>query len=75
MILVELHPMYIESIEETITGRFVGTHDIAVMRLGERSIEHIPSDLRSRVTEDDGLWAVNEEHFRGTGTWLLLSPR
>jgi hypothetical protein len=75
-VLVELHPMFVEGIEETILGRFSATHDIETMRMGERTAEHLPPVAREGLAADEALWAINERQFRGpTGTWLLMTPK
>jgi hypothetical protein len=75
-VLVELHPMFVDGIEETILSRFAATHDIDTMRMGDRTLEHAPPVALNGLSEDEALWAINEKQFRGpTGTWLLMTPK
>jgi len=75
-VLVELHPMFVEGIEETILSRFSASHDIETMRMGDRTLEHAPPVALDGLSEADALWAINEKQFRGpTGTWLLMTPK
>jgi hypothetical protein len=76
MVLVELHPMFVEGIEDTIRERFAASHEIETMRMGERTADHLPPFAREGLAEDEALWAINERQFRGPiGTWLLMTPR
>lgn len=76
MVLVELHPMFVEGIEQTIETRFAPTHDIKIMRMGERTMEHAPEVAKTGLSEADALWAVNEKQFRGpVGVWMLMTPK
>lgn len=74
LILVELHPMYIDGIEEIIVDRFASTHDIKRMELGRRGIEDVAPSLLEKVSADDAIWAADEVKLRGTGLWLMLTP-
>ena len=74
-ILVELHPMYVEGIEKTIVDRFATTHDIRRMVMGERGMDDVPAPLLDQIPPEDALWAVDEVKLRGTGLWLMLSPK
>ncbi len=75
-VLVELHPMFVDGIEETIVSRFAATHDIDTMRMGDRTLDHAPPVALNGLSQDEALWAINEKQFRGpTGTWLLMTPK
>lgn len=75
-VLVELHPMFVDGIEETVLGRFAASHDIETMRMGPRTTDQIPPVARDGLSPEDALWAINEVQFRGpTGTWLLMTPK
>lgn len=76
LILVELHPMYVDGIEDKIARRFAATHDIATMRMGSRPISDIPEKVRDLLPRTEALWAVDEVKLRGPiGIWMLLKPK
>lgn len=76
IILAELHPMFVDGIEELIARRFEATHSIEVMRLGERTVDDIPAKMRNTIPDDEALWAIDEMKIRGgSGAWMLLVPK
>ena len=76
VILVELHPMYVDGIEDEIANRFEETHNMATMRMGSRSISDIPKKVRDLLPQAEALWAVDEVKLRGpVGIWMLLEPK
>ena len=76
VILVELHPMYVDGIEDEIFSRFEATHTMTTMRMSSRSISDIPEDIRELLPQAEALWAVDEVKLRGpVGIWMLLKPK
>ena len=76
VILVELHPMYVDGIEDEIFSRFEATHTMTTMRMGSRSMSDIPEDVRELLPQAEALWAVDEVKLRGpVGIWMLLKPK
>jgi len=74
-IIVELHPMFVTGIEETIISRFSGTHDVEKLQLGQRKIEDAPEEARLRLSDAELLRAMDEFPLRGSGDWLFLTPK
>lgn len=76
VILVELHPMYVDGIEDEIASRFEATHNITTMHMGSRSISDIPKKIRKLLPQAEALWAVDEVKLRGpVGIWMVLKPK
>jgi hypothetical protein len=75
VVIVELHPMFVPGIEETIISRFSDTHDIEKMQLEQRKIEDAPAEARSLLSDVELLRAIDEFPLRGTGDWLFLTPK
>jgi len=72
-ILVELHPMFREGIEETIPARFAATHEIERIEQRERTLDDLPAELAG-LDADTAMRAMRETR-RGATPFLVMRPR
>lgn len=75
--LIEVHDGFIEGLAAELTRRFERTHDVLRIENAARTIDDVPSRVRSRLP---AAWSGAALHgiaeWRGNGTpWLLFTPR